>query len=371
MAGAGSRRGRRGTAGAFGQPCLGTYPRPVTWQSAVPPSEAAGSPMRSRPEPVLPSCAMADVLLFHHIQGLTTGVVEFADELRAAGHTVHTPDLYDGRTFDSIQDGAGLRAGRGRPRLRRAGRRDRAPGCRRAWSTRASPSASQAQRLAQTRPGATGALLFESCIPITGEWAFGPWPDGVPGPDPRQGRRRVLRPRGRHRRRPRDRRDRSTDAELFTYPGDQHLFADPSLASYDAEAAALLKSGCWSSWPASSVRDALRSCWRSTFDAHDPRRRRGASGPRCPRPGGRRRRRRGAAARVPTPRSGSGSSRAHGARPVRTGPAPPPDQRQPRRPGADGRRGSCGLGGRPPRRRASCRTRNTSCWPTRRATSSA
>jgi hypothetical protein len=37
-----------------------------------------------------------------------------------------------------------------------------------------------AQKLAQTRPGARGALLFYSCIPISGEWAFGPWPDGVP-----------------------------------------------------------------------------------------------------------------------------------------------------------------------------------------------
>ena len=42
---------------------------------------------------------MAEVLLFHHAQGLTTGVVAFADDLRAAGHTVHTPDLYAGRTF--------------------------------------------------------------------------------------------------------------------------------------------------------------------------------------------------------------------------------------------------------------------------------
>ena len=48
---------------------------------------------------------MAEVLLFHHAQGLTPGVRAFADELRAAGHTVHTPDLFDGRTFDSIDEG--------------------------------------------------------------------------------------------------------------------------------------------------------------------------------------------------------------------------------------------------------------------------
>src|SRR5437773_964554 len=48
---------------------------------------------------------MAEVLLFHHAQGLTPGVHAFADELRAAGHTVHTPDLFDGRTFGSIDHG--------------------------------------------------------------------------------------------------------------------------------------------------------------------------------------------------------------------------------------------------------------------------
>jgi dienelactone hydrolase len=30
------------------------------------------------------------------------------------------------------------------------------------------------------------------------------------------------------------------DAELFLYPGEQHYFADSSLPSYDADAAALL-----------------------------------------------------------------------------------------------------------------------------------
>ncbi len=48
---------------------------------------------------------MAEVLLFHHAQGLTPGVRAFADDLRAAGHTVHAPDLFDGRTFGSIDEG--------------------------------------------------------------------------------------------------------------------------------------------------------------------------------------------------------------------------------------------------------------------------
>src|SRR4051794_36034033 len=55
----------------------------------------------------LGSRAMAEIVLFHHAQGLTSGVVAFADELRAAGHVVHPPDLYDGRTFTEFTEGIG------------------------------------------------------------------------------------------------------------------------------------------------------------------------------------------------------------------------------------------------------------------------
>src|SRR6266545_1326212 len=51
------------------------------------------------------SWAMAEVVLFHHALGLTDPVRSFAAALRDAGHTVHTPDLYDGRTFDTIENG--------------------------------------------------------------------------------------------------------------------------------------------------------------------------------------------------------------------------------------------------------------------------
>ena len=123
---------------------------------------------------------MADVLLFHHIQGLTTGVVGFADELRAAGHTVHTPDLYDGRTFDSIEAGAAYAQGEGAPDFDAMADEIAAGLPAGLVYAGFSMGVTQAQRLAQTRPGAAGALLFESCIPLTGEWSFGPWPDGVP-----------------------------------------------------------------------------------------------------------------------------------------------------------------------------------------------
>ena len=182
---------------------------------------------------------MAEVLLFHHAQGLTPGVQAFADELRAAGHTVHTPDLFDGRTFGSIDEGMAFIKSSGMEDMVERGERtaDDLP----AGLVYAGFSFGEmvAQKLAQTRPGARGALLFYSCIPISGEWAFGPWPDGVPvqihgmdndpifvGEGDVEAAREIV--------------DKVDDAELFLYPGDQHYFADSSLPSYDAEATALL-----------------------------------------------------------------------------------------------------------------------------------
>ena len=46
---------------------------------------------------------MTEILLFHHALGLTPGITEFAGHLRGAGHTVHTPDLYDGHTFRTVE----------------------------------------------------------------------------------------------------------------------------------------------------------------------------------------------------------------------------------------------------------------------------
>jgi uncharacterized protein len=43
---------------------------------------------------------VVEVLLFHHAQGLTPGIISFADTMRRAGHILHTPNLYEGRTFD-------------------------------------------------------------------------------------------------------------------------------------------------------------------------------------------------------------------------------------------------------------------------------
>ncbi|WP_343717001.1 dienelactone hydrolase family protein [Inquilinus sp.] len=182
---------------------------------------------------------MAEVLMFHHAQGLTPGLRAFADELRAAGHTVHAPDLFDGRVFGSIDEGMAYIHQIGFDELRERGVRAADTLPQGLVYAGFSFGVLPAQKLAQTRPGARGALLFYSCIPISGDWAFGPWPQGVPvqihgmdadpvfvGEGDIDAAREIV--------------AKVPDAELFLYPGDQHYFADSSLPSYDAAATALL-----------------------------------------------------------------------------------------------------------------------------------
>jgi pimeloyl-ACP methyl ester carboxylesterase len=122
---------------------------------------------------------MATVLLFHHLQGLTPGVVAFADALREAGHTVHTPDLFGGRTFASIEEGAAFTHLDDAPDVDALADAAAAELPADVVYLGFSFGVMPAQRLAQTRAGAAGAVLCESCVPVTGEWAFGPWPEGV------------------------------------------------------------------------------------------------------------------------------------------------------------------------------------------------
>jgi dienelactone hydrolase len=184
---------------------------------------------------------MAEVVLFHHVQGLTDGVRAFAGELRSGGHTVHTPDLFDGARPATIDEGVALVQRIGEEVLaERAGRAVAGlPGG--LVYAGFSFGAASAQRLAQTRPGARGALLYEACLPVTGEWAIGPWPEDVPvqihgmDADPFfalegdiDAARELVETAG------------PDLAELFVYPGDRHLFTDSSLPSYDPDAAALV-----------------------------------------------------------------------------------------------------------------------------------
>ena len=179
---------------------------------------------------------MAEVLLFHHALGLSRGVVAFADVLRRAGHTVHTPDLFDGETFTTIDRGVAHAEEIGFEVVIERGVRlaDDLPN--QLVYAGFSLGVLPAQKLAQTRPGAAGALLFYSCVPTD---LLGEWPDGVPvqihgmDADPFfvadgdiDAARSLV--------------DSVDDAHLFLYPGDQHYFADSTLPSYDAAATALL-----------------------------------------------------------------------------------------------------------------------------------
>jgi dienelactone hydrolase len=178
---------------------------------------------------------MAEVLLYHHIQGLTEGVRSFADELRQAGHTVHTPDLFDGRTFDTIDEGMSFAREAGFGALAERGVAAAEGIDAKSVYAGFSFGVMIAQQLAQTRPGAGGALLMYSCLPVS---EFGEaWPEGVPvqvhgkEDDPffledLEAARALV--------------DSTDQAELFLYPGEEHLFADSSLPAYDAAAAKLL-----------------------------------------------------------------------------------------------------------------------------------
>jgi dienelactone hydrolase len=184
--------------------------------------------------------AMAEVLLFHHVQGLTDGVLEFAEALRNWGHTVHTPDLFNGNTFDSIDAGSAYVDSVGFDVLLQRGMASAEPLSPELVYVGFSFGVVPAQALAQTRAGCRAAVLIEACIPVS---EFGSWPSGVPvqihgmADDPFFGgegdidsARDLVRIASSH-----------ANAELFLYEGDRHLFSDSSLDSFDPIASAELR----------------------------------------------------------------------------------------------------------------------------------
>lgn len=180
---------------------------------------------------------MAEVVLFHHAHGLTSGCLAFADELRAAGHQVHTPDLYDGQTFAELDDGLGYARQVGFDTVRERGVAAAESLPAELVYAGFSLGAMAAQQLAQTRPGAKGAVMLHAAMPPA-EFG-GPWPPGVPlqihlmeeDEFALEGDLDAAREL-----------DETVDgAELHLYPGDRHLFTDSSLADYDEPAAALVK----------------------------------------------------------------------------------------------------------------------------------
>src|SRR5437016_2400177 len=178
---------------------------------------------------------MAEVLLFHHAQGQHPAFLTFADAHPASGHTVHTPDLYDGNTFAALDDGVGYAKQVGFDTILERGRLAAESLPNELVYGGFSLGAMPAQMLAQTRPGAKGALLFSAAFPAS-EFGSG-WPLGVPlqihmmeddewAVEDLPAARELV--------------ETTEGAELFLYPGDRHLFADSSLLDYDENAARLL-----------------------------------------------------------------------------------------------------------------------------------
>ncbi len=177
---------------------------------------------------------MAEIVFFHHARGLTPGCHSFADRLRAAGHVVHTPDLYEGRTFDSLDDGVAHAKEIGFPTVLERGRRAAEGLPERLVYAGASLGVMPAELLVQTRPGALGALFLHGAVPLD-ELGDGTWPAGVPlqvhtMEDDDWGDVDVARKLAR----------KVDGAEVFFYPGDRHLFTDDSIEEFEPGAAALV-----------------------------------------------------------------------------------------------------------------------------------
>lgn len=173
------------------------------------------------------------MILFHHALGLTDGVRAFAERLRAEGHDVVLPDLFDGTTFRTIEQGVAHAEAIGFEEIIARGEAAVAHLGLGLVYGGFSLGALPAQKLGQNRGGAKGVLLYEGGVPLS---ALGErWPDGVPlqihaKEDDAWSEVPVLHELARS----------VPGAELHLYPGSDHLFTDASLDSYDAEATELV-----------------------------------------------------------------------------------------------------------------------------------
>lgn len=176
---------------------------------------------------------MAEIVIFHHTLGLTEGVLDIARTISAAGHKVHTPDLFEGRRFNAIEDGVAFarETGVGAIMQRGIDFAEKLPSdlVYMGFSLGVMP----AQSLAQTRSGARGAIFVDACLPVS-EFSE-TWPTGLPVQVHGMSADPFFRD------------DSDLDAakalvaetvagELFLYDGSTHLFADRTVAGYDAEA---------------------------------------------------------------------------------------------------------------------------------------
>lgn len=174
---------------------------------------------------------MAEIVLFHHAGGLTDGVLALAQTLRDAGHAVHTPDFFGGRTFADVHDGVAYADSVGEETFAARAAEIVSPMAADLVYGGLSMGAARAAEQVLGRPGAKGAFFLYGAIAPS--WWDAAWPAGVPSqahvaeddefrePDAEAEYAEVA------------------GAELFLYPGSGHLFAEPGHPDYDEQAALL------------------------------------------------------------------------------------------------------------------------------------
>jgi dienelactone hydrolase len=184
--------------------------------------------------------AAKNVVLFHSAFGRTTGVLQTAQRLRLLGHTVHTPDLYDGEVFGPDDRMEAVR------KIQEVGFDGVLARSAAAVSQLSSElvyagysnGAACAELLAATRPGAVGAILMHGPLPIR-DLGWKSWPKTVPvqvhfaAQDPRRRAEIVAAFAGRVQ-------ASGASFEICDYPGAGHLFADPDMPEYDPDAAEIM-----------------------------------------------------------------------------------------------------------------------------------
>ncbi|MFC8590039.1 dienelactone hydrolase family protein [Streptomyces atroolivaceus] len=178
---------------------------------------------------------LMNIMLFHSTFGLRPAVHTAADRLRAAGHEVRVPDLFEGHTFDTVEDGMAFKEQVGKDELLKRAVLAAAP-----YSDQGlvyagfSFGASVAQTLALGDAKARGLLLLHGTSDIAENASVDELPvqlhvadpDAFESPDWLNSWYLQMQRTG-------------ADVEVYRYPGAGHLYTDPDLPDYDQAAADL------------------------------------------------------------------------------------------------------------------------------------
>jgi dienelactone hydrolase len=176
---------------------------------------------------------MTAIMLFHSVLGLRPAVLAAAADLRAAGHTVVTPDLYELPPVDNLPDGFALAERVGWAAMTEHARAAVAGLPADAYLAGISMGVGMVATLLPERPETAGVLLFSG---VAGDPPVRPglrFQVHVADPDPEyapaaevDGWRQAMTAAG-------------ADVEVFRYADVDHHWFDADLPGYDAAAATL------------------------------------------------------------------------------------------------------------------------------------